>query len=72
MLIYEIDVLKELKEAGYNTTRIRREKIISEASLQHIRDNEMIAMKTLDTLCRILDMQPGNIIKFVEDPPETE
>lgn len=72
MLIYKIDVLKELKEAGYNTTRIRREKIISEASLQHIRDNEMIAMKTLDTLCRILDMQPGNIIKFVEDPPETE
>lgn len=72
MLIYKIDVLKELKEAGYNTTRIRREKIISEASLQHIRNNEMIAMKTLDTLCRILDMQPGNIIKFVEDPPETE
>lgn len=72
MLIYKIDVLKELKEAGYNTTRIRREKIISEASLQHIRDNEMIAMKTLDTLCRILDMQPGNIIKFVEDPPEAE
>lgn len=72
MLIYKINVLKELKEAGYNTTRIRREKIISEASLQHIRDNEMIAMKTLDTLCRILDMQPGNIIKFVEDPPEAE
>lgn len=67
MLIYKFDILEALKEAGYNTTRIRREKIISEAVLQMIRKEEMIGTKTLDTICEILDMQPGNIIKYVSE-----
>lgn len=67
MIVYKIDVIQALKEAGYSTTRIRKEHIISEASLQLIRENKMIAMKSLDNLCRALDMQPGNIIKYVED-----
>jgi DNA-binding Xre family transcriptional regulator len=67
MLVYKIDVLEELKEAGYNTTRIRREKLISEASLTRIRRGEMVAIETLERICRLLDMQPGNIIKYVPD-----
>lgn len=68
MLIYKIDVLESLKEAGYNTTRLRREKIIGENALQKIRTGEMIGSATLNTLCKLLDMQPGNIIKYIEDP----
>ena len=68
MIIYKIDVLAELREAGYSSARIRKEKLIPEGSLQNIRENKMIAIKTLDTLCRLLDMQPGNIIKYVDDP----
>ena len=34
---YKIDVIAALKEAGYNTTRIRKEKIMGEAMLQKIR-----------------------------------
>lgn len=67
MLVYKIDVLEELKEAGYNTTRIRREKLISEASLTRIRRGEMVAIETIERICRLLDMQPGNIIKYVPD-----
>lgn len=67
MLVYKIDVLEELKEAGYNTTRIRREKLISEASLTRIRRGEMVAIETLERICKLLDMQPGNIIKYVPD-----
>lgn len=70
MLVYKFDVLESLKEAGYNTTRMRREKIIGENALQKIRTGEMIGTGTLDTLCRLLDMQPGNIIKYVEDTEE--
>ena len=33
---YKIDVIAALKEAGYNTTRIRKEKIMGEAMLQKI------------------------------------
>lgn len=67
MLIYKFDVLESLKEAGYNTTRLRKEKLLSESTIQILRKNEMISTKSLDTICRLLDMQPGNIIKYVED-----
>lgn len=67
MLTYKIDVLDTLKESGYNTTRILRESLISQSAVQKIRRNEMVGMKTLEKLCKLLDMQPGNIIKYVEE-----
>lgn len=67
MLKYKIDVLETLKESGYNTTRLRKEQIIGESSIQLLRKSEMVGIKTLEKICDILDMQPGNIIKYVED-----
>ena len=67
MLAYKIDVMDTLKESGYNTTRILRENLISQSAMQKIRKNEMVGIKTIEKLCELLDMQPGNIIKYVED-----
>ncbi len=67
MLKYKIDVMETLKEAGYNTTKIRKEKLLNESALQAFRDGKMIGTAVLDKLCFLLDMQPGNIIKYVED-----
>ena len=67
MLTYKINVIEALKEAGYNSTRILKENTISQAAMQKIRKNEVIGIKTLEKLCEVLDMQPGNIIKYVED-----
>lgn len=67
MIVYKIDVMESLKEAGYNTTRLRRERLLGESAIQSLRKGEMIGMSTLDRLCILLDMQPGNIIKFVEE-----
>lgn len=66
MLVYKIDVLEALKQAGYNTTKLRKEKLISESQIQHIRQNEMIGIKTLEKLCFLLNAQPSDIIKFVK------
>ena len=66
MLVYKIDVLQSLKEAGYTTTKIRNDKLLGENALQKIRNGEMIGAKSLDMLCALLDMQPGNIIKYIE------
>ena len=66
MIAYKIDVIETLKEAGYNTTRILRENLISQSAMQKIRQGEMVGIKTLDQICSLLDMQPGNIIKYVE------
>lgn len=67
MLKYKIDVLESLKEAGYTTTRLRNEKLLGENAIQYIREGKPVGAKALDNLCRLLDMQPGNIIKYVED-----
>ncbi|MGN0355213.1 MAG: helix-turn-helix domain-containing protein [Muricoprocola sp.] len=67
MLKYKIDVLETLKEAGYNTTRLRKEKLLGENAIQSLRKNEMVGIIALEKICAILDMQPGNIIKYVEN-----
>lgn len=64
MLTYKIDVIESLKEAGYNSTRILKENIISQSAMQKLRKGEMVGIKTLEQLCVLLDMQPGNIIKI--------
>ncbi|MGN0710741.1 MAG: helix-turn-helix domain-containing protein [Anaerovoracaceae bacterium] len=67
MIVYKINVIEELKEAGYNSTRILKENILPQSSMQKLRRGEPISMKTLDTLCKLLDMQPGNILKYIKD-----
>lgn len=67
MLAYKIDVLETLKESGYNTTRLRKEKLLGENAIQSLRRGEMVGIIALEKICALLDMQPGNIIKYVEN-----
>lgn len=64
---YKTDVIAALKEAGYNTGRIRKDKIMGEAMLQKIRSGQMVSWATLETICDLLDCQPGDIIEFVRN-----
>lgn len=70
MLVYKIDVLSSLKEAGYTTTKLRKEKLLNESAIQYIREGKPVGARTLDNICMLLDMQPGNIIKYVEEKHE--
>ena len=45
---YKVDLLAVLKEAGYNTNRIRKEKIMGEAMLQKIRNGQMVSWAVCD------------------------
>lgn len=67
MLKYKIDVLAALKEKGYNTNKIRKEKIMGEAMLQKLRSGQMVSWSTLDTLCCLLDFQPADLIEYVKE-----
>lgn len=67
MLTYKINVLETLKESGYTTTRLRKEKLLGENAIQSLRRGDMIGIIALEKVCTLLDMQPGNIIKYVED-----
>ena len=66
MFVYKFDVLEALKEAGYNSWRLWKEKLLGENAIQSLRNNEMIGIIALEKVCKLLDMQPGNINKYVE------
>ena len=62
---YKIDILAELKKKGYSSTRIREEKLIGQSYLQQLRRGELVSWKTLDTICTLLECQPGDLVEFV-------
>ena len=69
---YKVDVIAALKEAGYNTSTIRKEKIMGEAMLQKIRSGQMVSWATLETICDLLNCQPGDLIEYVREADVSE
>lgn len=67
MLKYKIDILEALKEKGFSTARIRKEKLLNESALQYIREGKPIGPKPLDDLCALLDCQPGDLLEYVKE-----
>ena len=68
MLQYKMNVLQELKNAGYSTYRIRAEKILSEGTMQRLRTGSTaITVESLGILCNILRCQPGDILEWAAE-----
>ena len=66
-LLWKIDVISALKLKGYNTNQIRKNKIMGESMLQKLRKGQMVSWATFDTICKLLDAQPGDLIEFKSD-----
>lgn len=64
---YKVDLIFELKKAGYSTYKIRKDKILSERTLSKFRHGEVCSIETLDLVCDLLKMQPGDIIEHVHE-----
>lgn len=64
---YKFNILDALKDAGYSTFRLRKEKILSEGTIQRLRENKVIAIESIDTICGLLDIQPGDMIKHTKE-----
>lgn len=56
-----------MKERNLSTYRIRKEGIISEGTLQSLREGKSVQTDTLCKLCHELKCQPGDIMEYVED-----
>ena len=66
-LQFKIDILTALKDKGYTSYRIRQEKILSESTLQKIRSGSGISWDTIETLCRLLDCQPSDLMEYIKE-----
>lgn len=64
---YKVDVMEKLKEAGYSSTRLRNEKIMGESYMSQLRHGKLVSWATIETVCRLLKCQPGDLLEYVPD-----
>ncbi len=65
-IYYKFNVITALKDAGYNTNRLRKEKLLSEGVLQSLRENKTISLANIDRICELLNCQPGDILGYTK------
>lgn len=69
MLKLRSDLLEQLAEAGYPPARLRKEHLLSESTIQRLRDNDDVAanitMKSLAIICQCI----GHTNVFAEVNP---
>lgn len=69
---YRLDILAALKEAGYTQNRIRNEKIMGQATLTQLRHGKLVSWANIETICRLLNCQPGDILEFEPNTPAAD
>lgn len=70
MIKYKVDIFGELKKRGYNQTRIQRERLLPSQTAQNIRAGKSITLETLNKICIMLKMQPGDLIEVIPTDEE--
>ena len=61
---YKIDVLAELKKAGFSSYKLRQDKIFGERTIQKIRNGEIVTADNIAKLCELLNCQVGDLLEY--------
>lgn len=73
VLEYKINVFQELKSLGITTTTAKRTGLFSQNVMKKFKNSDTsITLDNLNRLCAILEMQPRDIIKYVETEEDRE
>ena len=59
--------MQALKDNGFNTNKLRKEKLLSEGAIQRLRHSEPVSWSNIEQLCKLLQCQPADIMEYVED-----
>ncbi len=68
MIKYKINIMNSLKNKGYSSYKLRKEKIFGEATMTKFRNEEPINFDNLNIICTLLNCQPGDILEYIPDP----
>ncbi|MBR4098608.1 MAG: helix-turn-helix transcriptional regulator [Clostridium sp.] len=61
-----------LKEKGYTTYRIRKEKLMGQGTLTALKNGTGgLEHKTIERLCQVLSCQPGDLMEYVPEEEDT-
>lgn len=66
-LRFKVEILPALKEKGFNTNKLRQDKLLSESTIQKLRQGIGVSWGNVETICRLLECQPGDILEYVSD-----
>ena len=66
-LKYKMDVLAALKEKGITTYQIRKNRLLSESTVQKLRAGVGVSWENIETLCRLLECQPGDLMEYAPE-----
>ena len=66
-LKFKIDVLEALKAKGYSSYILRKEKLLSESTIQKLRNGEGVAWDNLEILCKLLDCDICDILEYQKE-----
>lgn len=72
MIRLKFDVVKELNNRGYTPSKIKYEHILGESSMSALRKGTIPREPVLNTLCKLLNMQVGDILEYVPDEEVTK
>lgn len=73
MLEYKIDIIKELNKIGINTTKAKETGIFGQDTMKKFKNGDTrISLEVLNRLCCVLEMQPRDIIKYIETENDRE
>lgn len=70
MIKYKIDVFAEMKKHGFNQTKIQRENLLPKQTMTNIREGKSITLETLNKICLMCRLQPGDIVEIVPSDEE--
>lgn len=71
-IVYKVDILAALKQKGISAYRMRKNKIMGEATIQQLRENQLTSWETMSKICGMLDCQPGDLLEYVPEPTTTD
>ena len=63
-VVYKIDVLIALKDKGFSTYKLRKDKILAESVIQQLRDKELVSWANIGKLCELLSCDVGDILEY--------
>jgi putative transcriptional regulator len=66
-LKYKINVIEALKEKGFSSYTLRKDKLLSESTIQKLRGGVAVSWENLETLCKLLDCDIGDILEYQKE-----
>lgn len=62
-----VALLEQRKITSYT---FKQSKVLSQSTITKLRRNQCVTTDTIETLCRVLNCQPGNLMEYVPDEAE--